>query len=260
MNGALFKAITRVLCTLQVSALYADCVGIMNIANHPSIIDSTCSVPFKKVVIELNYINERLINHAGTQQNYPNAELRIGLPAHNEIIVLLPNYIQQSTAPTSGSSAAIAGMKHSINYNEKWAFAIEVLANTASGSYYFGSQHWGATVNGIASYSITQKLNLEVQLGISRISEARAVGGRYFNSFNPDVVLSYAPFEKLSFYSEIYAQTKIDASQGAGVNFDGGMLLLVSKNTVLNFSIGQQLYNYLGGFEHYVNAGISVML
>lgn len=240
--------------------LYANCTEIIDVSNSPSHIDSPCTVPFKKVVVELNYNQLRLMHHADTQQNYPNAELRIGLPSSNEVFTLLPNYLQQTSPPTSGATAAITGLKHSHIYNDKWTFAVEGIANTASGSYSDGAQHWGATVAGIASYSITPKFNISAMLGLSRLSEAAASGGRYFNSINPDLIIAYAANAKLAVYAEVYGQSNIDASTGAGFNMDAGLQLLVSANTLFNLSAGQQLSNYLGGFTHYINVGIAVML
>lgn len=260
---------TLIKISIFMSALYtlsyatlsnAGCTSIMDVANRPSNIDSACSVPFKKVVIELNYIDLQLINHAGVQQNYPNAIIRFGLPSSTELFVLPPNYIQQTSAPKSGSTAVTSGIKHSMSYQKKWVFALEGLVTIPGGSFAFGSQGWGGEFNGIASYSINQQLNVSAQLGISRTSEPPLLGGRSFNSINPDIVLVYQPNQKLSFYTEVYGQSKISVLKGAGFNFDAGVLVLISTNTVFNLSAGQQLYNYLGGFTHYINVGISVML
>jgi hypothetical protein len=260
MQGALFKFVATSISALGSFALYANCVTILDVADRPSIIDSACSVPFKKVVIESNYINLQAINHAGIQQNYPNTELRIGLPLSNEFIVQFPNYIQQKKAPKSGSTSLFAGMKHSKAYGKQWLFAVEGFANAASGSYYYGSQHWGGVVNAITNYSINSKLNLSAMIGLSRLSVAPAEGGRYYTSVNPDVTLTISLADKLSVYGEIYGQSKTSPYEGAGFNCDAGFILQVASNTLVNFSAGQQLHNYLGGFTHYINAGFSIML
>lgn len=261
MKGRVFNQIISI-TYLMVHAvvLYAKCTEIIDVSNSPSHIDSPCTVPFKKVVVELSYSHQQLMHHAGTQHNYPNAELRIGLPNSNEIFTLLPNYLQQTSAPKTGVTAATAGLKHTRIYNDKWTFAVEGMANSASGSDNYGAKHWGATVAGIASYSMTPKVNISAMLGLSRLSEATASGGRYFNSINPDLIIAYAPTAKLAIYAEVYGQSNIDASTGAGFNMDAGLQLLVAANTLFNLSAGQQLSNYLDGFTHYLNVGIAVML
>lgn len=255
-----FKLGCIVYALMHASSLYASCTTIIDIANRPNIADSPCSVPFKKVFIELNYIDQQLPDHAGFQQNFPNALIRIGLPENNELFIQPPTYLQQKKAPQSGSTVLSSGIKHSINYNDQWIFAVEGVANIPSGSYYYGNKNWGTTFNGIANYSLNEHCALTAMLGVSRTSEAAAQGGRYFNSINPDVTLSYAPNQYLSLYGEVYGQSSIGVSEGAGFNFDAGFQILVSPNMIVNLSAGQQLYNYLGGFKHYVNAGISVML
>ncbi len=261
MNGTVFKRTMSLLYMMTpASVLYANCTGIIDISNSPSHSDSPCSVPFKKVVVELSYSQQQLMQHAGTQQSFPYAELRIGLPSSNEFFVLLPNYIQQAIAPTSGSTATSAGLKHTISYNDQWIFAVESIANTASGSSSYGAQHWGATVIGIASYTINPQFNISAMLGLSRTSEATILGGRYFNSINPDLIITYTPNAKMAVYGEVYGQSNIDATTGAGFNFDAGLQLLMSSNILFNLSAGQQLYNYLGDFTHYINVGVTVML
>jgi hypothetical protein len=248
------------LSVLYTSLTSAACTTIMDIANSPNNIDSVCAVPYKKVVLEFNYVTQQLINHLGTLQYYPNASIRIGLPSQNEISVFMPNYVQETYFPKSGSTSVSPGFKHSIYYNNKWSFAFEGIADAASGSYYFGSQRWGGAVNGIVSYTFNSLFNLSVLLGLSRVSEAPGTGGDYFNSFNPDINLNFSPSNKITFYAEVFGQTKIDSVHGGGFNLDGGVLILIASNTMVNLSGGQPLYGYLDSFKHYVNVGISTML
>ncbi len=238
----------------------ADCTEIMDLADRPSVIDSACATPYRHVLIESNFIVQQLNAHAGTQYNLPNTEVRIGLPSNTEFMVLMPNYIQQTTAPKSGSTGVFAGVKHSINYSEQWLFAIIGNINIPSGSYDYGNLGWGGLVNGITTYNINSKWSLSGMLGISELSDSQSLHGRYFTSINPDISLSYAPADWTSIYAEVYGQSKIDSVQGAGFNFDAGILFRVRKNAIIDLSAGQQLHGYLGGFTHYINAGISIML
>jgi hypothetical protein len=260
MNYGGVKLIILLLGLTQVFLGHAACVTLLDIANSPNTMDSVCSVPYKKVVFEFNYITQQLPSHEGSLQRYPNANIRIGLPSHSEISVVMPNYITQTPDPHSGSSSVFPGFKHTIFYNDRLIFAFEGIANPASGSYYFGSQHWGGTINGLISYSFNSKWTLSSMLGVSRLSEEAATGGNYYNSINPDINLNYSPNDKISLYAELYGQSNIDSVQGAGFNFDGGVLFLIASSTMFNLSVGKQLYHYLGNFTYYANIGISTML
>lgn len=244
--------------------LYADsnnpCNDILNVVNSPSNLDSSCSVPFKKVLIELNAIDLQLNGHQGVQQNVPNAEIRFGLPSNSEFLVNPPNYIHQKSFPKSGITTASFALKHSIYYNQQWMFALEEIVNIPWGSTAYGSHGWGSTLNGTANYIINERLSIDGMLGISRLSDSSLNGGKHYNSINPDIVVTYSVNEKIDIYGEVYGQSRISANETAGYNFDGGILFLIYANTVLSISGGQQLYNYLGGFTHYINLGMYVML
>ncbi|MDR3504008.1 MAG: transporter [Legionella sp.] len=255
MHKLKFVLIVSTFCAPR---LYADCSDFMNLADRPSVMDSACATAYRRVVIESNFIAQQLNANAGTQYNLPNTEVRIGLPSNTEFMVLLPNYIRQTTAPKSGSTGVFAGLKHSINYSEQWLFAVIGNINIPSGSYDYGNLGWGGLINGIATYNINSKWSISGMLGVSELSDSQSLDGRYFTSINPDISLSYSPSDWTSVYAEVYGQSKIDSVQSAGFNFDAGVLVLVHSNVIINLSAGQQLYGYLGGFTHYINAGISI--
>ncbi|CAM2964001.1 Uncharacterised protein [Legionella steigerwaltii] len=262
MKNTLIKIVFCILATIPFTAIADNdiCSNILSVINSPSNINSSCSTPFKKVFVELNYIDQQLPDHSGTQQNFPNADLRIGLPSNSEFFVYPSNYIDQKSFPGKGTTDTRFGLKHTINYKKNWIFALQGIADTPTGSFAYGSNHWGVTFNGITYYEISNQLSIMGQLGISRLSDPKLSGGNYFNTINPDVCLSFSPSSRVSLYGEIYGQSKISATQGAGFNFDGGILFLVFPNTIVNLSGGQQLYNYLGNFKHYINLGIAVLL
>jgi hypothetical protein len=266
MSHTLTKVLICILYTTSyVTSLYADdssdfCSGLLNISNSPSNFESPCSVPLKHLVLELNYVYQKLNDQAGIQQNAPNAAIRIGLPSHNEFFIGPPTYISQTSAPKTGSSNTYFGLKHTINYSQKWVFAVENIIDTAGGSYAFGAQSWGTTFNAIANYNINDQFSLGGMLGISRQSDPEIIGGRSFNSVNPNLILSYTPNDTLSLYAEVYGQSKIAAALGAGFNVDAGLLYLFNPNILGYICAGQQLYNYLGDFTHYLNFGVSIMI
>ncbi|MGL5743197.1 MAG: transporter [Legionella sp.] len=209
---------------------------------------------------EFNYIAQKLNVNTGTQQNYPSAYIRLGLPGSNELYAALPNYINQKSAPYSGTTNMYYGIKHTLYSDNLWIFAAEEILGPPSGSYAYGSHGWNSISTAIANYSLNDRWSIGAMIGLSRYSDAKINGGHYFNSINPDVIVSYAPNNIMSFYGEIYGQSKIAANQSAGLNFDTGVIMLLSANTLLNVSAGQQLYNYLGNVTHYINFGFDVML
>lgn len=257
------KPIKLLIFSLYAGSVFAEssnCDGLLNIVNSPSAIDSTCTVPNKKILIELNYFDQQLPDHEGVQQNFPNAEIRIGLPSKNEFFIYPPNYIDQKNAPGSGNTTSALGLKHNFEYGEKWTFALEGLAILPGGSYAYGSAKGGAIFRTIASYSFTKQWSLSGMLGFNRQSDPQINGGHSYNSISPYMVLTYNPNDKLSFYGEVYGQSKIGALEGSGFNFDGGFIVLLTPKILFNLSGGQQLYNYLNNFKHYINLGVDVML
>jgi len=233
--------------------------ALLNIVDRPTVGDSACVVPTSKAVLELGYQYQQGTHSTGHQQNFPQAELRLGLPAHNEFVVLLPNYILQSMAPHSGYSATTVGIKHEIGYTQNWLAAAETLFTLPSGSTAFGSNGLGAAINAIVSYDINPKFNLTFMFGVTTATQSSHDGGQRFTSINPDIVLTYSATDRLQLYGEIYGQSKTGPGESSGFNFDGGFLYLVLPNAEIDLEIGQRMSGNLGGFNHYIGTGMAFM-
>jgi hypothetical protein len=232
--------------------------GLLNILDRPTVGDSACVVPFGKALLEAGYQFQKS-SEPGYQQNFPEAELRIGLPANNELVILPPNYVHQTIIPNSGFNATTVGIKHEIGYNKHWLGAVEALYTLPTGSNAFGSHGLGAAFNGIISYTFNPKFNLTFMLGGTTQTESDFNGGQRFNSINPDLVLTYAPADKLNFYAEIYAQTKTGPTEGSGSNCDAGIIYLLSPNFTVDLVFGQRISGNLGGFNHYIGSGLGIL-
>lgn len=262
--GKLFLAFTVI--PVMASNAFADMIenpcggasALLNIIDRPTFADSACVVPFKKAVLEMGYQYQQL-SLSGHEQNLPEAELRLGLPANNEFVVLLPNYIWQSVPPHSGFTTSVLGIKHEIGYTKHWVAAIEGLFAIPGGSRAFGSKGWGAAFNGILSYTFNPQFNLSFMFGISTETSSRRAGGQRFTSINPNLVLTYSANSKLDFYGEIFGQSKTGPGQGSGFNFDGGFIYLCLPNWAIDLEVGQRISGNLGGFDHYFGAGMSIM-
>lgn len=232
--------------------------AILTLINRPTFANSPCVVPFKKAMLEAGYQYEKL-RHTGTEQNFPEAELRIGLPADNEIFTTLPNYVHQSIIPHSGYNATSVGIKHALAYEKDWIVSAESIFILPSGSADFGSDGLGATLNGIFAYSFSPQFTLSLMMGVTSQTLPSNQGGGRYNSFNPDIVLAFPVQEKLALYGEVYGQTKTAPDQGSGFNMDTGLLYMLLQNFSVDLEVGQRLYGNLNGFDHYIGTGIGLL-
>ncbi len=233
--------------------------ALLNIVNRPTVADSACVVPFKEAVLELGFQYQQLTHSAGYQQNFPEADLRIGLPANNELVIVLPNYIHQSMTPHSGFAATTMGIKHEIGYTQTWLSTVEALFTLPSGSAAFGSQNTGAAVNGIINYTFNSTFNLSFMFGVTTQTQSKLNGGQRFTSINPDLVLTYVLNQKINFYGEVYGQSKTGPGEGSGFNVDGGILYLPLSNLEVDLEVGQRMSGNLNGFNHYIGTGMSIL-
>ncbi len=233
-------------------------LALLALINRPTNINSACVVPYKEILLESGF-QYQWLQTQGNQQNLPEAELRIGLPADNELSIVLPNYIHQSVFPQSGYTATTMGIKHEFGSTQHWLTAAETIFILPSGSDDFGSKGLGAVVNGIINYAFNSQFTVISMLGISTETAPSNSGGQRFNSFNPDLVLSWTIKQRIELYGEIYGKTKTSPDQGSGFNMDTGMIYLLLPNLTVDLSIGQRLNGNLGGFDHYMGTGFAVL-
>lgn len=236
----------------------SPCKGLLSILNRPTAANAACVVPYNKVVIEtgFQYLN---LTGGGTAQNFPEATLRIGLPGDWELVTLIPNYIHQSVVPHSGWTANVVGAKHEVGYSKNYIFTVESLLTLPTGDYNFGSAGFGTAFNGIYEYNLTKSLTFTLMVGVTSETTPREQGGKRYNSFNPDVVLTWQPLDKLQFFGEIYGQTNAGPGLGAGYNTDVGVQYLITSNIEIDTEFGQRIRGRLGGFNNYVGVGMGFM-
>ncbi|WP_419418450.1 transporter [Legionella sp. D16C41] len=245
------------------SAESSFCSGknaFINIVNRPSNSDSPCVIPYKHFDLELGAAYQKLAQGMGEGYNFPQPEVRIGLLHQSELFFFLPNYYYQRLPVLSGFTNASLGLKHQLGYTDKWVWALEGELELPGGSKNFGTKALGGIVNGIISCTLSNTLSLTFVIGVSTESDSINAGGRRYNSFNPDGLLAYSFTDTLSFYAEVYGQTKTSATTGSGFNADAGLLYLIRPNMVVDLSAGQRLSGFLGGFNHYFEAGMSFLI
>ncbi len=238
--------------------------ALLSLLDRPTFSDSACSAPLGHAVLELGFMHADARGEGGgTADNYPEAELRYGLPGGNEFKLLASNYTsQRSGAPeeaSSGLSATSIGFKHELGYDAKWLGSVEAVLTLPSGNDAFGSRGLGATFSGIAAYSLTDQIGLSLQLGVSSQTDSVSAGGGRFTSFNQFLTATWDPIELLQFYGEVYGQTKTSHDEGAGYNFDGGVQYLIAHWMEVDAEEGVRLTGGLGGFTHYYGAGMGFL-
>ena len=229
--------------------------ALLNLVDRPTHGDSVCVVPFKNVVLELGAQYQAMVSATNYADNYPQTELRIGLPAKNEFFLLLPNYTHQSMTPYTGFSAIKGGIKHGIGYANNWMASVETLLTLPSGTNTFGNNELGVAFNGIVNYSFNPSFNITYLLGIS--NESQSTDSHRYTSINPDVVLTYVYNPKVNFFGEVYGQSKTAANMGSGFDFDAGVVYLLVPKFAIDLEIGHRISGSLGNFDHYLGAGIA---
>ncbi|HMK56418.1 MAG TPA: transporter [Dissulfurispiraceae bacterium] len=238
--------------------------ALFSLLDRPTFSDSACAVPFGHAVLELGYMRANLRGEGGGKSDsYPQTEVRIGLPGQNEIKFLAPNYTSQRSGnppeAASGLSAAAIGIKHVLGYTDKWIGSIETVLTLPSGNDTFGSRGLGATLSGIAAYSVSDDVGISMQLGIGSLTDPVSAGGKRFTTFNQFLALTWSPIERLQLYGEVYGQTKTSRDEGAGFNFDGGLQYLVTHWLEIDVETGVRLSGNLGGFRHFYGAGVGIL-
>ena len=236
--------------------------GLLAELDRPTVSDSACVAKPGRTILEMGYQHQTLTGAGGRQDNFPEAELRFGLPDNNEFVLLPPNYIRQTTpaiaggnGTQSGYSATVLGWKHELGYTRHWLYAAEGLFTLPTGTAGFGSPGPGVALNGIVSYSLTPTTGLSLMLGMT--SEDDGSGKRY-TSVNPDLVGTELLSRDVQLYAELYGQSRTAAGQGSGWDADGGIQYLLTRYWEVDAEIGTRVAGRLGGFDHYLGLGMGV--
>lgn len=202
----------------------------------------------------------------GRLYTLPNLTLRAGLPDNWELMWLPPGFQYQSVNGEPGAQAATArgfgpttiGIKHVLGYTEHWQWTAEALTTLPSGDSTFGSHGAGGALNAIVSYG-DGPLGLSLMVGETSETGSTAAGGQRFQSFNPDLVMTWASTSRLQLFGEIYSQSHSGYRQGWGTNADGGVQYLVTPDLVVDAEEGVRIQGSLGGFSNYTGIGLGLM-
>jgi hypothetical protein len=237
------------------------------VIDRPTVEDSGCVVPQGMLDLEAGAIAGNLYPAPGGRfYMLPNLALRWGLPDNSELVWLPPDFQHQSVhgAPDSppvtlrGFGPTTIGIKHVLGYSEHWQWTAEALTTLPSGDGTFGSHGVGGALNAIVSYG-NGPLGLSLMVGATSQTEPTAAGGRRFQSFNPDLVVTWAASSRVQLFAEVYAQSHSGYRQGSGTNADGGMQFLLTPDLVVDVEEGVQIAGSLGGFSHYSGLGLGLM-
>ncbi|MGC8522424.1 MAG: transporter [Steroidobacteraceae bacterium] len=241
--------------------------GLLGLLDRPTISDSSCVVPEGMTVLEAGATAGNLYGApSGKVDTAPNLELRWGLPGNSEFVWLPPNFQYESVdagplgpaATVRGFGPTTVGIKHELGYNQHWQWTAEALATLPSGDSTFGSHGLGVAVSGIISYG-SGPLGVSLMAGISSETEPTAAGGQRFQSFNPDLTVTWASTSRLQFYAEVYGQSHSGYAQGWGTDADGGLQYLVTPDFEVDLEEGVRIQGNLGGFSNYTGAGLGLL-
>ncbi len=241
--------------------------ALLAILDRPTVSTSPCTVPRGRFLLEMGFQRARpRAPVSGKMDNYPQTEVRIGLPGRNEFVLFPPNYNFQrtrsgpdsTTEEVSGYSALTLGFKHELGYTEQWLGAVQALFTVPSGNSAFGTKGLGVALNGMASYVLSEQVGLTIQLGISSQTDPALAGGQRFTAFISNLVVAWQPKERFQFYGEFYGQSSTGPGKGAGYNADGGIQYLITPHWEVDLEGGVRLAGDLGGFSHYFGVGMGV--
>lgn len=236
------------------------CASLFAMINRPTQSDSVCTVKPDKVMLEMGAQYQDLYPGEGHGNVLPQPQLRFGWAPATEFTVLPPNYIKQygNATAAEGFTNITLGLKHQFNDNGKILFAAESLFALPTGDDNFGSDGLGVAINAMFNYAITDTFSLSGMFGVTTETTSTNSGGGRYNSFNPDLVLSWQFNDHWQYYIEAYAQTSTGPDQSAGYNTDTGFQYLATENIELDIEYGQRLGGQLNGFARYWGAGFAV--
>lgn len=229
--------------------------GLLAELDRPTVADSACVAKPGRVIVEMGFAHANTYPQAGTSNNFPEAELRFGLPDNNEFVLLPPNYTRTSiSGQTEGAyNQTVIGLKHEFGYNSRWTYAAETLfttpATTATGQPTTG---WGTAINGIVAYNVTPSIGVGLMLGVTSLYDAEGV--RY-TSINPDFTATWELTDQLQLYGELYGQSHVAHNMGSGWDADGGVQYLLNTRWEIDAELGTRVSGALGGYSHYIGFG-----
>ncbi len=241
--------------------------ALLGLLDRPTVGDSSCVVPQGMTVLEAGATAGSLYGAPGGQlDTLPNMELRWGLSGNSELVWLPPSFQYQSVNAGPGGppqtlrgfGPTTVGIKHELGYNAHWQWTAEALATLPSGDTTFGSHGLGGALNAIVSYG-SGPLGVSLMVGLTSQTEPTAVGGQRFQSFNPDLVVTWQSSARLQFYGEIYGQSNSGYHQGWGSDADGGLQYLVTSDFEVDLEEGVRLQGNLGGFSNYTGVGLGLL-
>lgn len=241
--------------------------GFLAVIDRPTAEDSGCLVPQGLADIEAGATAGKLYAAPGGRfYTLPNLTLRWGLPDNSELVWLPPTFQHQSVSGAPASPAArlrgfgptTIGIKHMLGYSEHWQLTAEALATLPSGDSTFGSHGAGGAVNAIVSYG-SGPLGMSLMVGATSATEPTTAGGQRFQSFNPDLVVTWAASARVQLFGEVYAQSHSGYLQSWGTNADGGLQYLVTPDLVVDVEEGVRVQGSLGGFSNYTGVGLGVL-
>jgi hypothetical protein len=133
------------------------------------------------------------------------------------------------------------------------------ILTLSGGSDAFGHQGAGGQCNLLTTYSMSPMFDLSSMLGISTSTESRSAMGGRFQSFNSSIAVSFKPIETMSFFVEMFGQTKSGYFVGSTLGADVGVLYQIARNASLDVEFAKNISSSMLYYNYYLGSGISIL-
>lgn len=238
------------------------CTGpakIVNWTDRGGNIDSPCILPVGTAFLEGGYQYFQLVP-SGQAQTLPQGEFRIGLPKDFELGLFSPNYTNVFHTNFEGYGPFAFDIKRRLGYSESWIFSAEAMFILPGGSATFGTEGFEGTFSGVFTYSINDKWSVTGMMQVGSFTDPTLFGGGRFTSLTPDIVLTYAPIEKINIFGELYSFSPTGPGEGSALLMDYGVIYMLTPKFAIDLGYYRQLGNNPALFSNSYAGGITVML
>ncbi|WP_367608368.1 transporter [Legionella sp. W05-934-2] len=233
--------------------------NLLSLSDRPSVASSSCTVGTKSIVVESGFERDKTLQNT-EHRIYPNSDLRYGLSEMSELDILPSAYNRYQKPTDSGFGITTIGYRRIAYHDTNQIVTFLGFIRLPSGSRIWGSRKGGFQLKGIYTHSLPSGFGFTTIADVSLFSDPPISGGKSYYSFNPIGLISWSPIDPIQIYWEVYSQSKTDSESGWGVNGDIGLMILLSKNLMVDLNYGHRIAGALSDLHHYVGCGLVVRL
>jgi len=238
------------------------CTSLLALVTRPTVTTTACSVKPDALLIEIGYTNTTTSGRGGgVLANYPQAELRLGLPDKLEFDVFPPSLNEASGHPAvSGPSDVAAGLKYEIGYTSKALAGVGFVVSLPTGTRAFTSGESTYAFDFNFAYALSPNVGLSGTMAYNAgaMPETSGAVGR-FSAFDPSLVLADALPDNFQVFFEGYGSTTAGPGLGSRYAIDGGLQKDIGSRLQLDLEYGDVLTVTGGLHPHAVGFGAAYL-